>query len=75
MSRPDDEEDWKTVREAALLCHRTPKTIRNLIYQHRLRHERARGDGGHPRHILYLPPRTVQRLKDLTWRRFKFTAR
>ncbi len=57
-----------TVDDAARLCIRSPKTIRNLISKHQLPRFRVRGPGRNPRRIVVLTARTVRRLRVLTLR-------
>lgn len=58
-----------TVKEAALICRRHPRTIRNLIWLHdlpvRYGREPVRGRQLR-RRIILIPPATLRRLRRLT---------
>jgi len=65
-STSGDVERWYTVREAAMLCHRSDGTIRNLLSKHKLPRRLARGPGRKPRRIALLSAATVRTLQSLT---------
>lgn len=58
-------ERWYTVTEAAGICHRSRRTILNLIYKHNLRRRLGR-QGRHPRRIILLSDPVLLQLRSLT---------
>jgi len=59
------EERWYTLHEAAVLIHRSPRTIQNLIYRHALPRRLIR-QGRHPRRIIVISAATLARLRKIT---------
>lgn len=64
-------ECWMTYREVALILVRTQKTIRNLVYKHRLAHRTLTdGRGRYRKRFTMLPPDTARRLAELSGKGF-----
>jgi hypothetical protein len=62
---------WLTYREAALYLVRSPKTVMNCVYKHRLeRRTFMDGRGRYRRWMTLLPPTTVRRAAVLLGRDF-----
>jgi len=59
------EEHWYTLAEAAVVLDRRPETLRGLLWKHQLPRRKVR-QGQHPRKVLQISYRTLQRLRRLT---------
>lgn len=65
MILPDPTARVFTLKEAGVLLHRSPATLRNLISRHKLPRYLIR-EGRHPRRIIVISVDTLARLRRLT---------
>jgi len=66
----DPNPDWYTVEQAAMKCHRNPRTIRNLVSKHQLpRRLLWRVYNRKRKRVIFLSPETLTLLRKLTLER------